>query len=455
MISLTEPILSQVQTKKIPATSLMRTWCLGTTHAKIAAYSLSYILQKNFLPQDQKLVARDRAKLKSALQLLGTMGYLRGTIMKVGQLLANLPQMMGPDLVEIFQSLHFEAPPMHYALIREVFLDEIGREPEEVFASFDRQAVAAASMGQVHRARMHNGTEVAVKIQYPDMARTIEADFKALSILLQTMRFNTDFQYFIAHIHDAREVILKEVDYLYEAAYMEKNRAIFSGTDVVVPLHYPELTTKRVLTMDFLKGQHLHSFLAGNPSQQERNHYGELISFSLVHSFFRFHTIYADLHPGNFIFMKDGRLGFIDFGCYRQFSEERWQLEIETETAMITNDKEKLLHFLTKVSFHDNPEDVDPKFCDRTLRQMDWIVRPIATKGPFDFADKHFVEEGVTLFKEMLQSGYGRTDSFYNWLNRALIGHRSLLYQLGCIIDYHKLYLQEMEQAQQDSTFSS
>lgn len=455
MNSLTEPLLTQVQTKKIPATSYMRTWCLGTTQAKIVAYALSYALQKNFLSQDQKRIARDRAKLKSALQLLGTMGYLRGTIMKVGQLLANLPQMMGPDLVEVFQSLHFEAPPMHYALIREVFLDEIGREPEEVFASFDRQAVAAASLGQVHRARMHNGTEVAVKIQYPDMARTIEADFKALSVLLQAMRFNTDFQYFLAHIHDAREVILKEIDYLHEAAYMEKNRAIFSGTDVVVPRHYQELTTKRVLTMDFLEGQHLQSFLAGNPSQQERNHYGELISFALVHSFFRFHTIYADLHPGNFILMKDGRIGFIDFGCHRQFSAERWQLEIETEAAMITNDKEQLLHFVTKVSFHDNPEDVDPKFCDRTLRQMDWIARPIITKDPFDFADKQFVEDGVTLFKEMMQSGYGRTDSFYNWLYRALIGHRSLLYQLGCKIDYGQLYRREIELALQDSTFKN
>lgn len=448
MNSLTEPLLSQVQTRKIPATSFMRTWCLGTAQAKIAACYISYAVQQNFLSEDNKRLAKDRANLKAALQLLGTMGYLRGAIMKVGQLLANLPQIVGPDLVEILESLHFEAPPMHYALIREVFLDELGKEPEEIFTSFDRQAFAAASLGQVHRARLPDGTEVAVKIQYPDIARTIESDFKTLGVLLQTMRFKKDFKFLLSHVLDARTVFLREVDYNSEAAFMERNREIFSGTDVVVPRYYPELTSKRVLTMDYLAGQHMQEFLANDPSQKERDHFGELISYSLVHSFFRAQTIYADLHPGNYIFMKDGRLGFIDFGCYRQFTPERWRFEMESELAMFTDDQEAMLRFISKVFLHDHPEEMDPHWREQAFRQLRWVVRPITTRGPFDFADKDFVEEGVELFKEIMKGGYTRIDCFYNWTNRALLGHRALMYRLGCRIDYSDLYLKEFKRAQ-------
>jgi len=170
MNSLTEQILSRVQTRKIPSSSFVRTWTLGSSHAKIAARYFSYAIQKHFVEDEKKKDLYSHFQLQSALQLLGTMGYLRGAIMKIGQLIANLPQIMPGELIEIFESLQFEAPPMHYSLIREVFLDELGREPEEIFASFEKNAFAAASLGQVHRAKLHNGKEVAVKIQYPNIA---------------------------------------------------------------------------------------------------------------------------------------------------------------------------------------------------------------------------------------------------------------------------------------------
>jgi len=444
--SLTKSLLTTEQIKKIPTTSFMRMWCLGNSHAKIAAYYLNYAIRKNFLNRDDKQDALNQTQLKAAIQLLGTMGYLRGAIMKIGQLFANMPQMVGPELVEIFESLQFEAPPMHYSLIRELFLDELGKEPEEAFSWFEKRAFAAASLGQVHRARLHDGTEVAVKIQYPDIARTIVADFKALGLLLQTMRFKKDFQYLKAHVFDAREVFLREVDYLSEALYMERNRQFFEGSEIVVPRYFPEFTTKKVLTMEHLPGQHLQVFLAQNPPQSQRNHFGELISRALIHSFFRFQTIYADLHPGNFIFMQDGRLGFIDFGCFRQFSPERWRFEMESEEAMFCNDHDKVLQFLSRVSLHENASELEPTWVDLLRRQVDWVISPIMKKGPFDFADKDYVQDGVNLFKELFQNdSCGRMDCFYNWTNRALLGHRSLMYRLQCKFDYGALYRHEMQ----------
>ena len=438
---------TEISYRKIPSSSLMRIWCLGNANAKLAATYVSYAIQKNFLSEDQKELAASRAKLKAAVQLVGTMGYLRGAVMKVGQLLANLPQLMDQELVEIFEALQFEAPPMHYSLLREVFLDELGHEPEELYAAFDQQAFAAASLGQVHRAQLKDGTQVVVKIQYPDMDRTIEADFKALGLLLKTIRFKENYRYLFAHILDAKEVFSRELDYLAEASYMERNRRLFAGTDIVVPRFYSEFSSKRVLTMEYLPGEHLPAFLAGEPSQEQRNHFGRLISLALVRSFFCCKTVYADLHPGNFIFMADGRLGFLDFGCYRQFSPQRWQVQMDSEDAMFCQDQDQLRLFLARLSFHDTPEDLDPQWADLMSRQMRWGVSPITTPGPFDFADPDYVAQGVALFKEALASGYCRTDSFYNWFNRAILGHRSMMYRLGSVLDYGALYFEEMRAA--------
>jgi hypothetical protein len=142
--------------------------------------------------------------------------------------------------------------------------------------------------------------------------------------------------------------------------------------------------------------------------------------------------------------MDDGRLGFIDFGCYRQFGEDRWRLQIDSELAMFTHDEEKLKHFMAKVSMHDDPEDLDPEWVELFLRQMEWAIAPVIAAGPFDFAGKAYAEQGANLIKETLKRGYVRTDSFYNWSNRAIIGHRALMYRLRSKLDYSALYHREM-----------
>ncbi len=437
-------ILPQVQTKKIPVSSFLRMCSLGGSQAKIAAHYFSYAIRSAFAEDEHKKLLKNHFYLKSALQLVETMGYLRGAIMKAGQLVANLPQIMPHELIEIFESLQFQAPPMHYSLIREVFLDELGKEPEEIFRSFDQKAFAAASLGQVHRACLHNGKEVAVKIQYPDIARTIDADMNALGLLLQSMRFTKDFSYLHMHVQDARDVFLKEVDYQSEAAFMEENRRLFDTSQIVVPVYYPEYSSRRILTMEYLPGEHLQGFMAKNPGPAQRNHFAELISYSLVHSWFVLRTVYADLHPGNYVLMADGRLGFIDFGCYRQFDEKRWQLEIKGETAMFTDDREQLMHFLAEQAMMDNPEELDPAWVDLAVRQIQWAIAPVVTQGPFDFAGKGYVEQGIQILRESLRRRNARQDPFYNWTNRAILGHRAIMYRLRCKFDYSSLYLSEM-----------
>ncbi|MBI5576154.1 MAG: AarF/ABC1/UbiB kinase family protein [Deltaproteobacteria bacterium] len=190
-------LLARISGRRVPASSFARTWIMGSLHAKIAAGYLAYWMRGLFADSDAKARLNGEARLAAALELFGAMGYLRGAVMKIGQLLANLPEVVPEEFAEVLAALHFEAPPMHYSMVREVFLDEFGREPEDVFASFDRQAFAAASLGQVHRARLDTGEEVAVKIQYPDIARACLFDDPAEMEpdRLATLRRNMDWNF--------------------------------------------------------------------------------------------------------------------------------------------------------------------------------------------------------------------------------------------------------------------
>ena len=218
------------------------------------------------------------AHLRAAIKMLRTMGYLRGAATKLGQALANFPGIVPDQIVETLERLHFEAPPMHFALLREHVRDELGREPEEAFATFDPRAFAAASLGQVHRATLKSGEDVAVKIQYPAIGRSIRSDFRNLSAFLLPLRLGRGWEPMKAQIEEVRRVIEQETDYQQEAEWQRRARSLFHEDDLIlVPRVHDELSTRRVLTMEYLDGVHLPAFLAGNPPQEQRDHFGGLI----------------------------------------------------------------------------------------------------------------------------------------------------------------------------------
>ena len=161
---------------------------------------------------------------------------------------------------------------MHFALLREHVRNELGGEPEEVFAAFDLAAFAAASLGQVHRARLKSGEEVAVKIQYPGIGTTVRADFRNLSALLLPLRVSKDWENLKAQLEDLRRVLEGETDYEKEAEFQRRACSLFREDDrIVVPRVYEQHSTRRVLTTELLGGVHVHDFLAGNPSQELRD----------------------------------------------------------------------------------------------------------------------------------------------------------------------------------------
>ncbi|MBU1708384.1 MAG: AarF/ABC1/UbiB kinase family protein [Proteobacteria bacterium] len=437
-------LIARISTRKVPVGSLARMWTLGSMQAKIAMGYLAYAVRSNFLNDSEKQQLLNETNLAAALKLFGTMGYLRGAIMKVGQMLGNLPKVLPREFADVLGSLHFEAPAMHFSMIREVFLDELGKEPEEIFASFDRQAFAAASLGQVHRARLKTGEEVAVKIQYPNMNRMISSDMRNLRALVAPMRFQKEWDYIMDHLEDAEEMLKLEADYEKEAEFLQKALDIFKEHDeIVVPKYYKDYSTSRVLTMDYLPGKHLQDFIKDDPTQELRNHFGELISVALMRLTYHSNTFYADPHPGNFLMMDDGRLGFIDFGCHRELTEDEWQLNNNGEkVAMFTHDKQQLDEVIASGCLHDSIHEMDEKRVALLKKILEWIAEPGQKDEPFDFGDEDWFQRGVDINVECAKQRQSRYAPIWNWTNRTILGHRTLMYRLKCRFNFRKVYIE-------------
>ena len=437
-------LISQISSRQVPVSSLTRMWALGSMQAKIAVGYLAYAMRSSFSSKNKQQELLNEAHLKAALKLIGTMGYLRGAIMKVGQLLSNLPHLVPDEIATTLERLQFEAPPMHYALIREVFLDEFGKDPSEMFASFEKKAFAAASLGQVHRAVLHSGEQVAVKIQYPNMAATIRSDLATLRKIVMPMKLREEGRYIFSHLDDIEHMLTAETDYHGEANMLEKVRQLFTPEDnIVVPRVWQNYSCERVLTTDYLQGCHPGQFIESEPSQESRDQIGLLITRAFLRIWSRTHTMYTDPNPGNFLILDDGRLGLIDFGSVRTLTESEWQEQVAAEQSLLEADHGALDQLIAAACFFDSTDAIEPARLDMMRRLVAWQAAPVQQESPFDFGSRAFYQQGIDLYLETTRRGYLRNDSLYIWWTRLILGHRTLLYRLGSRVAYRPLYLEE------------
>lgn len=296
---------------------LPRLWSLGSLQVQVAVAYLKGLARGMLAGEDARKQALADAHLEAATRVVQGMGYLRGPLAKVGQSLACLPGTAPEALLEALASLQFQVPPMPAERVRELVFAELGAFPEELFAQWEPEAFAAASLGQVHRARLRTGEPVAVKVQYPGMARAVVSDFRALGAALAPLAALGDTAGFRAALAEHRVVIEEETDYLLEAERTERAGRVLAGLPILVPGVHRSLTTRRVLVTDLLPGRHLREFLASAPPQEVRDRAGTLFYSALVRLMLEGGMVYADPHPGNAVFLPDGRVGLLDFGAMR------------------------------------------------------------------------------------------------------------------------------------------
>jgi predicted unusual protein kinase regulating ubiquinone biosynthesis (AarF/ABC1/UbiB family) len=277
-----------------------------------------------------------------AQHLTKILGDLKGPLMKISQLLATIPGALPPKYTKQLMTLQSKAPPMGWIFVNRRMVMELGEKWEPYFRTFNRKADYAASLGQVHKAVTEDGDVVACKLQYPNMDSIIKSDLKQLKIFLKMYEkinkaIKTEEIY-----QEISERLIEELDYKIEAGNVQSYRRITSKlTNIHTPLIHKKLSTKLLLTMSWMEGQSLPSFIKDSPPIESRNKVARNLFWAWYFPFYSKYIIHGDPHLGNYTIRKDNGINILDFGCIRQFSKEFVTGVLELYKGLLHNNRNK------------------------------------------------------------------------------------------------------------------
>ncbi len=264
---------------------------------------------------------RNDLALQTAEDVATTLGAMKGVLMKIGQMASYVDDGLSPAVRRTLSRLQDSVPPMSAELAAGVVREELGVPPEEAFARWDPEPIAAASIGQVHRAITRDGRAVAVKVQYPGIAETIAADLGNVALLRRMLRITAPAQDVDGLITELRDRVLEELDYRREAENQRLVAAYYDGhPTIMVPKIIDELSTRRLVTSELADGARFAELAQW--SQEERDLAAETIYRFTFRSLYDVHAFNGDPHPGNYLFHGGGRVTFLDFGLVKHFSAE-------------------------------------------------------------------------------------------------------------------------------------
>jgi predicted unusual protein kinase regulating ubiquinone biosynthesis (AarF/ABC1/UbiB family) len=264
---------------------------------------------------------REDLALRTAEDVAATLGTMKGVLMKLGQMASYVDDGLTPAARRTLSRLQDSVPPMSPSLAASVVRAELGAEPEEIFATWDPSPIAAASIGQVHRAMTRDGRAAAVKVQYPGIAETIAADLGNVALMRKMLRIMAPSQDVDGLLAELRDRITEELDYRLEARNQQLFASYYAGHPTIhVPAVLPEYSGQRVVTSDLADGARFSALASW--SQAERDLAAETIYRFVFRSLYEMHAFNGDPHPGNYLFGGGGRVTFLDFGLVKHFSEE-------------------------------------------------------------------------------------------------------------------------------------
>jgi predicted unusual protein kinase regulating ubiquinone biosynthesis (AarF/ABC1/UbiB family) len=321
---------------------------------------------------DQALARR---QLETAKQIVAALGTMKGAAMKLGQVLSFLDVGLVPEEYrEEFQQelgkLRDAAPTVSFKQMRRVIEDDLEEPIAELFEEFDEKPIAAASIGQVYRA-VHDGREVAVKVQYPGVAAAVRADMQNLDMIMRLLKRMTPGMDAKAIATEIRERIGEELDYELEAQNQRSLARIFDGHPfIVVPHVISSLSRERVLVTEFVRGAGFEALKTH--TQEERDRIGEIIFRFFLGCLYRHRQFSGDPHPGNFLLQDDGRIAFLDFGLFKRMDRDAVELELACQRAVVESDSAALHSLLAGSGFLPNPGRVDPDHLMAFIEDAIW-----------------------------------------------------------------------------------
>ena len=326
-----------------------------------------------------KRAALERRHVEAAEQIVTALGTIKGAAMKLGQVLSFLDVGLVPEEYrEEFQrklgELRDAAPKVRFADMRKVIEAELDAPLAETFAAFEEEPVAAASIGQVYRARLHDGREVAVKVQYPGVAQAVRADMQNLGMILRLMKQVAPGLDVKATAEELRSRIGDELDYELEAQNQRSLARIFRGHPfIVVPDVMTQHSRERVLVTEFVRGAGFDAIKGRD--QATRDRVGEIVFRFFFGCMYHHHQFSGDPHPGNFMLMEDGRVAFLDFGLFKVMPKELIELELACQRAGHEGDAERLHRDLVRDRLPRPPRALPARQAARAVPRRDVVVR--------------------------------------------------------------------------------
>jgi len=417
-----------------PSSKLERGKIFAKTGLKVGTNYAKRYLKKSVGKEETEEEGRE-FHTENARQVFNEFTKLRGTALKIAQSLSMDDGLLPEEFAEVMSESQYSVPPINKALARSIIKKELGDYPEQLFAEFNTDAIAAASIGQVHEARLNDGQKVAIKIQYPNVQNTIHSDMTMAKTLIRRMvNGNGKLDEYFDEIE---ETLMEETNYHQEAQYLDHFYNRFPRDKYITPKCIDELSTGKVLTMSFLEGQHLKEFLAKNPTQEEKNHFGQLLWDFFHDQVEQRNFIHADTHPGNFFFREDGRLGVIDFGCVKKFSEEFTHNYMKLLPTHLEGDEQNIRELYIKLDIikeHPTDPESEEEFFQFCKEFGDTFALPY-TGDQFDFGDPQFREDIRSFAKKLPSKNEPRGDKNFIYSTKVHMGLYNILMKLGAQID--------------------
>lgn len=419
---------------RIPTGKIDRASNLIKAGAKVGVNYIKYYGNK--LTKDEE-EAKSILNRDNAEDIYDSLKELKGSALKVAQMLSMEKNIMPQAYVEKFSLAQFSVPPLSGALVKKTFRKYFGNNPEAIFDTFSPESVNAASIGQVHKATK-NGKVLAVKIQYPGVKESISSDLAMVKPIAMRM-FNIKKEGSEAYFQEVEHKLSEETDYTLE---LERSQNIVNRCkhldNLKFPNYYPEYSCEKIITMDWLDGQHFSEFTKERHSQEMLNKIGQSLWDFYMYQMHELKQVHADPHPGNFLISDKGELMVIDFGCIKEIPHEFYEPYFELAKSENLHNKaffENKLYELEILRTQDSAE--EKVFFTKLFHEMlELFTRPF-NQEYFDFSDESFFQEIADLgqkyakISDVKNMNTNRGSRHFIYLNRTFFGLYNMMHDLG------------------------